>query len=54
MTFSHQRLLGLLLLAAALLAAGCSSAPQGTQPWSRPASWENQIPGMSSAPGMGR
>jgi hypothetical protein len=54
MNLLSKRLLGLLLFAAGLLVAGCSSAPQGTQPWSRPASWENQIPGMSNSPGMGR
>ena len=45
-------LLGFLLVVFALL-AGCA-APQGSAiPWSRPASWENQIPGMGSGPGGG-
>ncbi|HWA10287.1 MAG TPA: hypothetical protein VG838_12610 [Opitutaceae bacterium] len=47
---------GLLLVLSALLFAGCSATPQGTAiPWSRPASWENQIPGMGTSPGgLGR
>ena len=48
-------LLGILLAAAVLSLIGCASNPQGgTIPWSRPASWENQIPGMGSQPGLGR
>jgi uncharacterized lipoprotein YajG len=40
----------LLLLAAAALFAGCSTqSPQdSSMPWSRPANWENQVPGMGS------
>lgn len=50
---SKKSILGLLLLAFVALAAGCMSAPKDTSiPWSRPADWEGQIPGMGS--GMGR
>lgn len=48
-------ILGFLLVVSGLLLAGCAATPQGsTIPWSRPADWENQIPGMSNSPGMGR
>ena len=38
----------LLLLALGLALAGCSITPQkdSSIPWSRPAGWEGQIPGM--------
>lgn len=50
---SKKSALGLLLLAIVSLAAGCMSAPRDSSiPWSRPADWEGQIPGMSG--GMGR
>ena len=53
MTSSKNSILGLLLLAFVALSAGCMSAPKDTSiPWSRPADWEGQIPGMGS--GMGR
>jgi hypothetical protein len=46
-------LLGLLLLTLAALFSGCTSPQQDSSiPWSRPADWEGQIPGMGS--GMGR
>jgi hypothetical protein len=43
-------LLGLLLLAFGALLGGCSTrTPKDTSiPWSRPADWEGQIPGMGS------
>ncbi len=43
----------LLLLAFGALVSGCStrSANQSTIPWSRPAGWEGQIPGMGSPGG---
>ncbi len=48
-------LLGFLLVVSGLILAGCAATPQGTAiPWSRPAQWENQIPGMTGAPGLGR
>lgn len=44
---------GLVLVALVALTAGCMSAPRDTSiPWSRPADWEGQIPGMGST--MGR
>ncbi len=47
-------LLGLLLALSGLLLAGCVGSAQGSAiPWSRPASWENQVPGMGTAPGLG-
>lgn len=44
----------LLVLALGALVSGCvSNNKAGTSiPWSSPASWENQVPGMG--PGMGR
>ena len=49
-------ILGFLLLVLGALFAGCTSqTSQDTAiPWSRPASWEGQIPGMGSGPGQGR
>lgn len=47
-----KSLLGCLLIVLLALSAGCMSAPKDTSiPWSRPADWEGQIPGMGS--GMG-
>ena len=45
-----QALLALLTATIALLAAGCTSktADDSSIPWSRPANWEGQIPGMGS------
>ncbi|HVU25231.1 MAG TPA: hypothetical protein VHE13_13975 [Opitutus sp.] len=40
----------LLLLAFAALISGCMSAPRDSSiPWSRPADWEGQIPGMTQS-----
>jgi hypothetical protein len=51
---SKKSVLGLLLLAILSLTAGCMSAPRDSSiPWSRPADWEGQIPGMSGS-GLGR
>jgi hypothetical protein len=48
-----KSLLGLLLIAFTALATGCMSPKRDTSiPWSRPADWEGQIPGMGG--GMGR
>lgn len=53
----HLRLplLGLLLGLFSILATGCTSrTSQDTSiPWSRPAGWEGQIPGMGTTPGSG-
>ena len=49
-----KSVLGFLLVSFVALTAGCMSAPKDTSiPWSRPADWEGQIPGMSGS-GMGR
>lgn len=48
-----KRLLALLLLVVGSFVAGCSTnAPKQTSiPWSRPAGWEGQIPGMGQPTG---
>ena len=48
MSSLQKSLLAVLLLALGLLAGGCSITPQkdSSIPWSRPAGWEGQIPGM--------
>ena len=53
MTSLKQTSLALLLLALAGLFGGCSMQPQKDTaiPWSRPASWEGQIPGMGQTTG---
>ena len=44
---------GLLLIVFIALTAGCTTPKRDTSiPWSRPADWEGQIPGMGG--GMGR
>jgi uncharacterized lipoprotein YmbA len=49
MSSPRKSLFALLLLAIALLGlSGCSSPQQDSSiPWSRPASWEGRIPGMT-------
>ena len=46
----------LLLLALSALLGGCQMTPQkdSSIPWSRPAGWEGQIPGMGTPTGGGR
>ena len=53
MTSLKKSALVLLLLAFGAIAGGCSMQPQKDTaiPWSRPANWEGQIPGMGQAPG---
>jgi hypothetical protein len=50
MNASVKSCLSLLLLAVAALVAGCSTQTptDSSIPWSRPANWENQVPGMGS------
>jgi hypothetical protein len=50
---SNKSLLALLLLALGAIAGGCSMTPQKNSaiPWSRPADWEGQIPGMGQPTG---
>lgn len=46
----HKTLSALLLLALLSLLSGCMSAQKDSSiPWSRPADWEGQIPGMTSS-----
>jgi CDP-diglyceride synthetase len=48
-----KSVLGLLLIVFVALTTGCTTPKRDTSiPWSRPADWEGQIPGMSG--GMGR
>jgi hypothetical protein len=49
-------IVGLLLLILGALFTGCTVTPpqESAIPWSRPADWEGQIPGMGSTPGTGR
>jgi nitrous oxide reductase accessory protein NosL len=49
----HKALLALLIATITLLAAGCTSRPsdETSIPWSRPAGWEGQVPGMGSTGG---
>ena len=46
----------LLLLVLGALLGGCQLQPQKDTsiPWSRPAGWEGQIPGMGAPSGSGR
>jgi hypothetical protein len=48
-------LISLLLAAFGALLGGCSMNTQKNSaiPWSRPANWEGQIPGMGTTPGSG-
>ena len=48
-------LLALLVSGSALALTGCTSkTDQDTSiPWSRPATWEGQVPGMGTTPGSG-
>lgn len=53
MTSSIRPILAFLLLAAGVFVGGCSthSPSQTSIPWSRPAGWEGQIPGMGQPSG---
>jgi hypothetical protein len=53
MTSLPQRVLVVLLLACGALLSGCStqSPKQSSIPWSQPAQWEGQIPGMGQPAG---
>ena len=50
---SSKRLFALVLLALGALLGGCQMTPQKDTaiPWSRPAGWEGQIPGMGPPSG---
>ena len=49
----HRPLLAIVLLAVGAIVGGCStnSPKQTSIPWSRPAGWEGQIPGMGQPSG---
>ena len=53
MTLLIRPVLALLLLAVGALVGGCAmNSPKETPiPWSRPAGWEGQIPGMGQPTG---
>ena len=55
MKTSRSSFFFLLLAALGALFAGCSLNTQKNTaiPWSRPATWEGQIPGMGTTPGSG-
>lgn len=53
MTSLKRLLLAALATAGTLLITGCSSPSDSSIPWSRPASWENQVPGMGPMQGSG-
>ena len=50
---SLKKTIALLLLALGALLGGCQMSPQKDTsiPWSRPADWEGQIPGMGQPTG---
>lgn len=50
---SFKRLVLAALVTSGALLAGCSSPSDSSIPWSRPASWENQVPGMGPMQGAG-
>ncbi len=53
MTKLNKPVLALLLLAVGTFVGGCStnSPKQTSMPWSKPAGWEGQIPGMGQPTG---
>ncbi len=53
MTSLKKTVLAFFLLALGAIVGGCSMQPQKDTaiPWSRPASWEGQIPGMGQPTG---
>jgi hypothetical protein len=53
MTSLKKPILALLLLACGAIFTGCSTRTQKETsiPWSRPAGWEGQIPGMGQPSG---
>jgi hypothetical protein len=56
MNLLKKPFLGFLLVVSSLVLTGCTgnSTAQGSAiPWSRPASWESQVPGMGASPGVG-
>jgi hypothetical protein len=54
MKHTKTALLGFLLILLGLMLTGCTTRRGDSSiPWSRPADWEGQIPGLSN-PGQGR
>ena len=53
MTSLKKSIFALLLLAVGAIFSGCSTRTQkeSSSPWSRPAGWEGQIPGMGQPSG---
>lgn len=49
MKLTKTRLIGFLVLLAGAFLAGCTTrgAKESSIPWTQPADWEGQIPGMS-------
>jgi len=54
MKISARIFLVVLSLGGLLAASGCTSQRDTSIPWSRPANWEGQVPGMGATPGSGR
>lgn len=55
MSALKRLLLTALLGLTALLVNGCASKEEEDSiPWSRPQSWEGNVPGMGTTPGAGR
>ena len=55
MKLTLRLLLVLAGLTGSFLFTGCTSQTEADSsiPWSRPANWEGQVPGMGTAPGSG-
>ena len=55
MKLTFRLLIVLAGIASAFLSTGCTSAQEADSsiPWSRPANWEGQVPGMGTTPGSG-
>lgn len=53
MTSTQRLLLAALAASIAALVTGCSTPSDSSIPWSRPAGWEGQVPGMGTTPGAG-
>lgn len=55
MRLSLRLVLATLALTGSFIFAGCTSQTDADTsiPWSRPAGWEGQVPGMGQTPGSG-
>ena len=56
MNLHKKSLFWILLVAMGAISSGCSShsSKDSSIPWSRPARWEGQMPGMPGGQGQGR